>query len=338
MQQENSAVSDRESGGSSKGNAEDVINHVGLVASAVGRIDVQGKSHSVNADSSTATPEQGQPEQQNKTEVIDTRPSGGGTLLQDDTIPEVSSYLVQSGDRMVKTVVEKLDPTSSNGNITSHSHPLQPVIGATSSPEATKPNSVANAIGVSEWSHQQLAPREETEEVPDAEEDLWQDMPAFATHDVYDDDGRLVARAAPDAEDENAPYTNLGGAAKGYTRVQVDEDAQSATSMDENTAYLFKEKAPEEHEDPDEQRDPLAQMQATKDLLSDNQKIAYVGVVRLALAEMLKDLKALESVKSARKDVDFAMDSMKKWSQIMMVRLYAHIELDAAGMSLGELS
>ena len=84
-------------------------------------------------------------------------------------------------------------------------------------------------------------------------------MPAFAPYDLYDDDNRLVAREEHDSDNEANAYTGLGGAGKGYTRVQADEDAKSATSMDENTDYLFKAKAGTEvHDEEEEQRDPLA--------------------------------------------------------------------------------
>jgi hypothetical protein len=60
-------------------------------------------------------------------------------------------------------------------------------------------------------------------------------MPAYALYDMYDDDNRLIAREARDSGDEGDAYAGLGGAGGGYTRVQLDEDAQSATSLDENT-------------------------------------------------------------------------------------------------------
>ena len=67
----------------------------------------------------------------------------------------------------------------------------------------------------------------------------------------------------------------MGGAGKGYTKVQLDEDAQSATSLDEDTAYLFNtEAATNAVEDEDEQRDIFSQMQATKNLLTEGQRIA----------------------------------------------------------------
>lgn len=188
------------------------------------------------------------------------------------------------------------------------------------------------AHGVSEYSHQQLAPQPEQEK-PKQQEDDWQEMPAFAQYDLYDDDGRLIAKQADHQDDDGAAaYAGLGGAGKGYTRVEVDEDAQSATSMDDNTAYLFKEPGDNligDDED-DDQRDPLAQMQATKDLLDGNQRVAYVGVVRLAIADMTKHLVDMERTKATRKQLDMSAEAIKMWGQKMMVRLYAHMELDPA--------
>lgn len=186
------------------------------------------------------------------------------------------------------------------------------------------------AEGVSQWSHQALVPQK-----ADAEdkgyEDEWQEMPAYAPYDLYDDDNKLIAREAHDVNDGN-PYEGLGGAGKGYTRVQVDEDARSATSMDDNTSYLFKHnKSTGLIDEDDEQRDPLAQMQATKNLLTEGQRIAYVGVTRLAMAIMVKELDDMEGTKATKKELRTASESIKMWSQQMMVRLYAHIEIDSSG-------
>ncbi|KAL8703461.1 MAG: hypothetical protein Q9201_003366 [Fulgogasparrea decipioides] len=188
---------------------------------------------------------------------------------------------------------------------------------------------VAASTGVSGWSHQALVPHRE-EKDDHHEDEGWQDMPALAQYDLYDDDGRLVAREARDSDQEGNAYTGLGGAGKGYTRVQVDEDALSATSMDENTGYLFRPKDGEAAEDDDEQRDPLAQMQATKDLLTEGQRIAYVGVTRLAMATMIKELEDIEGTRGTKKELRVAVESMKMWSQQMMVRLYSHMEIDSS--------
>ena len=180
--------------------------------------------------------------------------------------------------------------------------------------------------GVSEWSHQALAPKKE--ELIEEKEEEWQAMPALGEYDIYDDDGRLVAKGTQDSGDEG----DHGGASKGYTRVQIDDDAKSATSMDENTNYLFKEKGSNLMEEEEEQlRDPLAQMQATKDMLTEGQRIAYVGVARLAMIQLLNELNDFSSEnKQVKKDVASALESMKMWSQKMMVRLYGHMDIDAA--------
>ncbi|KAK0654420.1 putative membrane protein [Lasiodiplodia hormozganensis] len=182
---------------------------------------------------------------------------------------------------------------------------------------------------VSEWSYQQLAPKKEKKD--DDWDGEWQDMPAYASYDMYNDDNKLIAREKDDFSDEEVEYGALGGAGRGYTRVQIDEDAQSATSMDDNTAYLFKGgKSTNVQDDDEEARDPLSQMQATKDLLTEGQRIAYVGVVRLSMLEMVKELEKLERTKASKKQVDMSSEAMKMWSQKMMVRLYSHMEIESA--------
>jgi len=185
--------------------------------------------------------------------------------------------------------------------------------------------------GISEWSHQKIT--ESKPEPKEEEEDEWQTMPAYAPYDIYDDDNKLIAREAHDSDAEADAYEGLGGAGKGYTRVQLDEDAQSATSLDENTQYLFKEvhgTGAGELED-EEQRDALSQMQATKDLLTEGQRIAYVGMTRLVLTAMYQQAEALIAAKGSKKgDIHTAAEAMQMWSQKMMVRLYTHMEISEA--------
>ena len=182
--------------------------------------------------------------------------------------------------------------------------------------------------GVSRWSHQALA-SPKAEEVHDEEEE-WQNMPAYAPYDIYDDNGKLIAREAREDEEEPDAYTGLGEAGKGYTKVQLDDDARSATSMDDNTDYLFKQKGTDLVDEYEDRRDPLAQLEATKDLLTEGQRIAYVGVTRLSMAKMTKEVSAIEGTRTTRKAVATALEAMKMWSQLVMVRLYKHMEIDSS--------
>lgn len=185
-------------------------------------------------------------------------------------------------------------------------------------------------MGLSEFSHQQVASKSEKEE--EKEEELaWQEMPAYARYDMYDDNDKLIAREHNDEDEEKYGYGGLGGAGKGYTRVIMDDDVESATSMDENTQYLFKEvNSTSMMDENDEQRDAVSQLQATKDLLTEGQRIAYVGVVRLELHAMVKEMEDIEHTKKTKKWVSFASEAMKMFSQKMMIRLYAHMEISQA--------
>ncbi|KAK6352187.1 hypothetical protein TWF730_009017 [Orbilia blumenaviensis] len=183
---------------------------------------------------------------------------------------------------------------------------------------------------ISSWSHQQSAPVDDK----DGSNDLssrrssgeWQEMPSYAPYDIYNDDGKLIAKEHhfSDDEDEKAAEDAIGGASKGYTRVQMDEDAQSATSMDDNTGYLFKE-----NEDAEAERNPLSQLETTKDLLTEGQKIAYVGLCKLCMVDMRMELEKFTSVKKSwvKKGVGIGREHMKMWSQIVMVRLYKHMDI-----------
>lgn len=175
----------------------------------------------------------------------------------------------------------------------------------------------------------QLATKEEDEEEEGELE--WQSMPAYATHTIYDDWGKILAREEAELDEEPSPYQNLGGAGKGYTKVQLDEDAKSATSMDEDTAYLFKQgKTTTLLEEDEEGRDMLEQMQATKDLLTEGQRIAYVGIVRICSMDMYKEVERVERTRGTKKSREAHLESLVKWSQKMMVRLYGHMDIESA--------
>jgi hypothetical protein len=197
----------------------------------------------------------------------------------------------------------------------------------------------ASGAAVSEWSHQRLAASKEEES--DEEEVEWQAMPALGQMDWYDDRGRLVAKATKEDEPTKAGYGAIGAASKGYTKVQLDEDAMSATSMDDDTNYLFKKDAklkelddldPDDDDDYDEdlERDAASQLENTKDLLTEGQRIAYVGVVRLTILKMLRALEAVEKTRGTKKEIAQACENMEIWGQQMMVRLFAHMEIDSA--------
>ncbi|OLL22392.1 putative membrane protein [Neolecta irregularis DAH-3] len=103
----------------------------------------------------------------------------------------------------------------------------------------------------------------------------------------------------------NTNNTDVKDAAA-YTRVNIDEDAASTTSMDERTKYLFQD-------DDEGGMTTFEQMQATKQLLTDHQRIAYVGLCRLSLNDMLRRISQFR-VMEAR----IAVECMIIWTQTAM--------------------
>jgi len=212
---------------------------------------------------------------------------------------------------------------------------VDPVAKKDPAKEHARDTSIASTAGagagMSEFSHQQLTT--EKEEKADNDDTGWQTMPAYARYDMYDDDNKLIAKEHDESEDEKYKYGGLGGAGKGYTRVLVDDDAESATSMDDNTQYLFNKAVGDTSiidDDEEHQRDAVSQLQATKDLLTEGQRIAYVGVTRLELSTMAKAVEGMEYTRRTKKEVQLSSESMKMWSQKMMIRLYAHMDISPA--------
>ncbi|KAI5207791.1 DUF726-domain-containing protein [Aureobasidium subglaciale] len=251
-----------------------------------------------------------------------------GPALLNATIPEAAA--VEDHDPAQSTTSTAL--SLANSATTEISSPvIAPVIHDQAQQAVMVANSDSLAqptVGASEWSHQAVTTAPVKEKPVQENELEWQEMPAFATHTIYDDWGKIVAREVAELEEEDYAYGNA--AAKGYTRVQLDDDVQSATSMDEDTAYLFKPDAGANTLDDDDSRDVLSQMQATKDLLTEGQRIAYVGLVRVSMYQMTKYLESLDKTRSTKKQLDVAVESMQMWGQKIMVRLYTHMDLDAA--------
>jgi hypothetical protein len=173
----------------------------------------------------------------------------------------------------------------------------------------------------SEFSH--LNDNAEKESVDEEDEEgEWQDMKTVGSHDVYDEKGRVIIHRKPSRDLAEEDFAHIS-ASKGYTRVTADDDVKSINSMDENTDFLF---------DEDElSRDPLSQLQATKDMLTDSQKIAYVGLCRLVMTDMAADLAAVRGGRRIARGLSDAQGSMAMWCQKMMIRLYSHMDLSPEG-------
>jgi len=172
----------------------------------------------------------------------------------------------------------------------------------------------------------------------DDDEDGWQDMPVvredeFASgldeedqkkyHYTPSAKGAVAANAIGNLIDVdglgNAWRSKLDQNESEYTRLRVNEEDE-ADEVHLRTRYLF---------DEDKAMTPLSQMQATKNLLTEAQRIAYVGLCALTSQEMAQSLKTAK-----RKELKACIQNMELWALKIMGRLYYHMELETQGEGL----
>jgi hypothetical protein len=169
----------------------------------------------------------------------------------------------------------------------------------------------------------------------------WQDMPIVREDDpnlALDDEDRqryrYVAPRSSGPEVGAGPSGNATGSLldvdergrewrskqamdeREYTRLRLDED-EAAEELHLRTKYLF---------DEDKAMTPLSQMQQTKTMLSEAQRIAYVGLCFLATRAMSDALSHTRS--PALKEAAAALDL---WALKIMGRVYFHMELATQG-------
>lgn len=101
-----------------------------------------------------------------------------------------------------------------------------------------------------------------------------------------------------------------------YTRLRLNEEDDS-DEVHLRTKFLF---------DEDKAMTPLSQMQATKDMLTEAQRIAYVGLCQLVVKEMASTFRGIK-----HKDIKVMIESLELWSLKIMGRLYYHMELETQG-------
>lgn len=192
------------------------------------------------------------------------------------------------------------------------------------------------------------------------DEDGWQDMGTANDDVVFGEKGEVVV----DTQDNEAVHASAE--AYGYTRIAAEEEAKMYHESDKKTNFLFKASSPkrsaavvqdrnaekdtlngdDDDDDDDvssidelydvhrEDHTAIDQLKTTKKLLTDAEKLAYLGLVKLVMNEMATQLAtwgALKYCHSARskfaKRMITAQTMMGTWSKTMLERLYAHLDV-----------
>jgi hypothetical protein len=186
-----------------------------------------------------------------------------------------------------------------------------------------------------------MAPAEPVIDIFDDDDDGWEDMPVVRDHDAAfaggldEEDQKKYHYQAPapkraagaagnatgqliDIDEDGAAWHEKAAADEAeYTRLRMEEE-NDGDEVHLRTRYLF---------DEDKAMTPLNQMQQTKRLLTEAQRIAYVGLCSLVAREMTQMLRTVHS-----KELKPAIQSMEVWAMKMMGRLYHHMEIATAGL------
>ncbi len=173
----------------------------------------------------------------------------------------------------------------------------------------------------------------------DDDDEGWQDMPVvredYLSTELDEEDRKKYHYQAPSTAAKSKTTANATGNLIDFDdlgnewRSKLDQNENEYTRLrmkeeDDNdevhlrTRYLF---------DEDKAMTPLSQMQATKKLLTEAQRIAYVGVCALTAREMTQSLRLYH-----RKELKAAVNNMELWALKIMGRVYYHMELETAGM------
>lgn len=178
-----------------------------------------------------------------------------------------------------------------------------------------------------------LAPPPNIFDDVDDDDDGWQDMPVVREDEFaggLDEEDQRKYHYQPSAKGKTTAANATGNLIdvddlgnewrskidqneSEYTRLRVNEE-EDADEVHLRTKYLF---------DEDKAMTPLSQMQATKNLLTEAQRIAYVGLCALTCREMLQDLKTVK-----KKELKAAITNTELWALKIMGRLYYHMELE----------
>lgn len=127
---------------------------------------------------------------------------------------------------------------------------------------------------------------------------------------------------APDVTTEHTWKDKADQDESDYTRLRLFEDEESE-EVHMRTKYLF---------DDDKAMTPLSQMQATKEMLTEGQRIAYVGLSALVAREMILDMgRGLPPAKKGKDEETGVVGSGRLWMLKIMARLYQHMNLNADG-------
>lgn len=197
------------------------------------------------------------------------------------------------------------------------------------------------------------APNDNNDEANDEEDDFfdgkesnWKSMKKISSYDYYNERGELEFTS----DERFTSFDNLAHA-RGYTKIDTEEQLAKYAELNKKTDFLFeirKDKQPKpkkvdnyssidndvtsgdesDYED-DDNLDSDETLEGTKEMLTDAQKFAYVGIAKLISVDMATDLAKLQkrAPKKLAKNLSNCQKNFANWTMYVITKLYEHMDL-----------
>lgn len=164
----------------------------------------------------------------------------------------------------------------------------------------------------------------------------WKSMPKYTEKNYYDEMGNLEFARDQDFGrfDDNSR--------KGYTKIDTEEQLMKYAALDKKTDFLFRnhslpttspeEKAfdEEEFDDEAENVDSEETLAGTRGMLTESQKFAYVGIIKLITVDMAMALALLnqKTTNKVAKKLNLGQKNFANWTMYIMSKLFDHLEIN----------
>ena len=179
----------------------------------------------------------------------------------------------------------------------------------------------------------------ETQEDDFFSESNWKEMKTISDLDFYNEKGELQYKS-----ESGRDFIHNNNFHFGYTKIDTEEQVNKYAALDKKTDFLFKNATRKprtygenrvifdaEHEEFDnsDEVDPNEALTDTKDMLSDSQRLAYVGMAKLIMVEMATKLVMVQFGTSSKlaKQMSESQRHFSNWSSNTALKLYEHLGL-----------
>lgn len=179
-------------------------------------------------------------------------------------------------------------------------------------------------------------PKTEEDDFFKGETSDWKSMKKVTEENFYDEMGNLEF-----TKDEDFNLFNAKGG-RGYTKIDTEEQLHKYSELDRKTDFLFELQQSskpnsledlaeyEEYIQGEESIESEETLAGTKGMLTESQKFAYIGIVKLIMNDMATDLAKLNQRNTTKmaKKLSVGQKNFANWTMYIMSKFVDHFDLN----------